>query len=67
MAFELESLVRENGAIPATCAVFDGVARVGISAEELTTLVEASGVRKVSRRDLGFLTGKVSRHSMPDR
>lgn len=35
VAQELESAVRRRGAVPATIAIIDGVARVGLSAEEL--------------------------------
>lgn len=54
MARDVEALVRENGAVPATIAVMDGKIRVGLSAAQLERLATESGVLKVSRRDLGF-------------
>lgn len=52
VAAELEELVRAQGAVPATVAVLDGVARVGLSPEELDRVC-AGGLVKLSRRDLG--------------
>lgn len=66
LASHLESVVRVNGGIPATIGVLDGVARVGLSPEELIQLASAGGEKtamKVSRRDLPFITGLVSRAS----
>lgn len=62
LSSHLESLVRVNGGIPATIGVLDGVARVGMQAEELIALVSKAGrsdIMKVSRRDLGYITGLV--------
>jgi pseudouridine-5'-phosphate glycosidase len=52
VAAELEELVRAEGAVPATTAVLDGVARVGLCPEELDRVC-AGGLTKLSRRDLG--------------
>ncbi|OBT78004.1 hypothetical protein VF21_03120 [Pseudogymnoascus sp. 05NY08] len=60
LATHLESVVRRNGGIPATIGVLNGVARVGLSEEELTELVNPSSkteLMKVSRRDLPFIAG----------
>jgi len=60
LASHLESVVRTNGGVPATVGILDGVARVGLDAEELIRLSGASGrpdTLKVSRRDLGFACG----------
>lgn len=54
-AREVESLVREAGAVPATIAVMNGRIRVGLSDQQLEELGEARHVRKVSRRDLPFV------------
>jgi Uncharacterized enzyme involved in pigment biosynthesis len=35
MAREVEDIVREGGAVPATIAVLDGIPRIGLSADEL--------------------------------
>jgi len=63
LALDLEAIVRREGGIPATIGVLDGVARVGLSQEELTTLASSAGKKdtmKVSRRDLPYILGLVS-------
>ncbi|EAW18305.1 pseudouridine-5'-phosphate glycosidase/carbohydrate kinase family protein [Aspergillus fischeri NRRL 181] len=60
LASLLESVVRVNGGIPATIGILNGVARVGLSAEELIELAstaEKKDALKVSRRDLGYICG----------
>ncbi|OJJ75436.1 hypothetical protein ASPBRDRAFT_51191 [Aspergillus brasiliensis CBS 101740] len=56
----LESVVRSNGAVPATIGILGGEARVGLSPEELVELAstaEKKDALKVSRRDLGYICG----------
>lgn len=48
----LETTVREEGALPATIAVLDGQARVGLAADELERLASERTARKISLRDL---------------
>lgn len=63
LASHLESVVRLNGGIPATIGILHGVARVGLTTQELTELASAAGKKetmKVSRRDLPYITGLVS-------
>ncbi|KAF3920286.1 hypothetical protein AA313_de0209067 [Arthrobotrys entomopaga] len=58
----LESIVRNNGGIPATIGIFDGQARVGLNDEELVELgstAESGSALKVSRRDLAYICGQV--------
>ncbi|HHS98229.1 MAG TPA: pseudouridine-5'-phosphate glycosidase, partial [Chloroflexi bacterium] len=52
VARELEAVVREEGAVPATVAVLEGVPHVGLSSDQLEGLAEASDPAKVSLRDL---------------
>ncbi|MFI8516372.1 pseudouridine-5'-phosphate glycosidase [Streptomyces sp. NPDC085481] len=52
VARELEALVREGGAVPATIAVLDGTARVGLDEAGLTRIAEDPSVRKLGHRDL---------------
>lgn len=62
LATHLESVVRANGGIPATIGVLGGIARVGLSAEELIELTASAGkstTMKVSRRDLPYILGSV--------
>jgi pseudouridylate synthase len=55
-ADELEAAVRAHGAVPATVAVLDGVARVGLTATELDRVC-AGNLAKLSMRDLGAAVG----------
>ena len=48
----IEAAVRAHGAVPATVAVLDGSARVGLSAAELDRVC-GGGLAKFSARDLG--------------
>ncbi|KAJ5142148.1 hypothetical protein N7526_003143 [Penicillium atrosanguineum] len=60
LASLLESVVRVNGGVPATIGIIGGVAKVGMSAEEIIELastVENASALKVSRRDLGYICG----------
>jgi pseudouridine-5'-phosphate glycosidase len=52
VAIELEELVREAGAVPATIAVLDGVARVGLDKRMLERVATEAGLRKLGFRDL---------------
>jgi pseudouridine-5'-phosphate glycosidase len=47
-----EAVVREEGAIPATIAVWHGRAAVGLNATQLENLATGDDIRKASRRDL---------------
>jgi pseudouridine-5'-phosphate glycosidase len=54
-AREVEALIRAQGAVPATIAIFEGRIHVGLSGEELEQLGNARNVAKVSRRDLPYV------------
>lgn len=51
-AYKLERIVRENGAIPATIAIFEGEICVGLNDAQIESLATSGDVRKVSVRDL---------------
>jgi pseudouridine-5'-phosphate glycosidase len=55
MAREVEQIVRDGGAVPATIAVLNGVPTVGLSADELEMLGSRDDIRKVSVRDLPYV------------
>ncbi len=55
MAREVEAIVREGGAVPATVAVLGGRPTVGLGNDELELLGRDDSVRKVSVRDLGHV------------
>lgn len=54
-ALEVEKIVREAGAIPATIAILEGVMKVGLNKEELYYLATTKDALKVSRRDLPYV------------
>ena len=51
-AYKLERIIRENGAVPATIAMFGGEISAGLSDEQIERLATSKDVRKISRRDL---------------
>jgi pseudouridine-5'-phosphate glycosidase len=53
LARDMERIVRENGATPATIAVLDGEIHIGLTETELERLANVENVRKISRRDFG--------------
>ncbi|MEU6313434.1 pseudouridine-5'-phosphate glycosidase [Streptomyces sp. NPDC047014] len=52
VGLELEALVRAEGAVPATVAVVDGVARAGLDKDQLERIASGGPVRKLGHRDL---------------
>ena len=58
-ALRVESIVRENGAVPATIAILGGRLKAGCSPEEIEYLgKKGHGVAKASRRDLAVLCAR---------
>lgn len=57
-ALNVEKIVRENGAIPATIAILNGKLKVGLTEEEIEYLGKAENVVKTSRRDIPFIVSK---------
>jgi len=51
-AREVEQIIRDNGAVPATIAILDGVPLIGLDDAQLELLGSDEHVRKVSIRDL---------------
>ncbi|MEU3142887.1 pseudouridine-5'-phosphate glycosidase [Streptomyces sp. NPDC006999] len=52
VARELEAVVRQEGAVPATVAVLDGRPRVGLDKDQLERIAHENGIRKLGHRDL---------------
>ena len=52
MAREVEDIVRAEGAVPATTAILQGAAHVGLTASQLESFATQKDVVKVSMRDL---------------
>lgn len=57
-AREVEAIVRESGAVPATIAIIDGSFHVGLGEEELERLGNGTEVIKASRRDIPIAMAK---------
>ncbi|MFE4670290.1 pseudouridine-5'-phosphate glycosidase [Streptomyces sp. NPDC056716] len=52
VAEELEAVVRQQGAVPATIAVLDGRPCVGLDKAQLERIATEDGIRKLGHRDL---------------
>ncbi|RKD34156.1 pseudouridine-5'-phosphate glycosidase [Thermohalobacter berrensis] len=57
-ALNVENIVRENGAIPATIGIIKGKLKVGLTKAEIEYLGQTEGVVKTSRRDIPFILAK---------
>jgi pseudouridine-5'-phosphate glycosidase len=56
----MEAAVREEGALPATIAVMDGLPHIGLSDQELARLASPRGsLRKISLRDLPVVAAQL--------
>jgi pseudouridine-5'-phosphate glycosidase len=55
VAREVEAIVREHGATPATIAVLDGVVHIGLTDEQLVAIANRDDISKASSRDLAVL------------
>ena len=61
IACQIESEVRNNGAVPATIAIINGQLKVGLSSAELEYFAaNARNVRKCSTRDIGIVLASKS-------
>ena len=54
----VENMVRANGAVPATIAIFNGRCYVGLSTDQITYFGQAPDVWKVSLRDMPYVLSK---------
>ena len=58
-ALNVENIIRENGAVPATIAIIGGRLKAGLSKEEIEYLgKKGQDVNKASRRDLAVLVAR---------
>ena len=60
IAGEIETAVRDAGAVPATIAVLDGAVRVGLDRAGLATIADRPDVAKVSVRDLAIVLARAT-------
>ena len=57
-ALEVEKVIRDHGAVPATIGIIDGDAIVGMTPEEIEEFGKRKGILKASRRDLPVVYAK---------
>ena len=58
-ALNVEAIIRENGAVPATIAIIGGRLKAGLSREEIEYFgKKGQAIRKASRRDLSVLCAR---------
>lgn len=57
-AIRVEEIIRENGAVPATIGIIGGVLKAGLTEEEIDYMGKASGIAKVSRRDIPYIVSQ---------
>src|SRR6478735_2636832 len=57
-AIEVENIIRKNGAVPATIAIFNGKCYAGLTKEQLEYFASAKDVWKVSLRDMPYVISK---------
>lgn len=57
-AFEMERAVTSNGALPATIAVFNGKAHIGLTADQIERLATEKDIRKISTRDIAIAAAR---------
>ncbi|UED75728.1 pseudouridine-5'-phosphate glycosidase [Brevibacillus sp. DP1.3A] len=55
MANDVEQIIRNHGAVPATIGFMDGQIKIGLSASELEEFATNKNVAKVSRRDIPYI------------
>ncbi len=58
MAKNVEAIIRQAGAIPATIAILNGVIKVGLNAHEIEMLATAKNVHKVGKRDVAYVVSQ---------
>ena len=58
VATECESIIRQNGAVPATVALLDGVVHVGLEIGELEAIANRDDISKASIRDLAIIVAQ---------
>lgn len=54
-AKEVEQIVRDNGAVPATIGIIGGKIKIGLTGDELEFFATSNEIEKVSRRDIPYI------------
>lgn len=60
VALEVEKIIEDEGAVPATIGIIDGEPIIGMNHEEIEEFGKRKGILKVSRRDLGYVIASKS-------
>ncbi|MDR0832215.1 MAG: pseudouridine-5'-phosphate glycosidase [Bacillales bacterium] len=55
VALQVEKIIEEEGAVPATIGIINGVAIIGLNKEEIEAFGQRKDILKVSRRDLPYV------------
>jgi pseudouridine-5'-phosphate glycosidase len=55
VAREVEDIVRDHGAVPATIALLDGVVHIGLTDDQLKAIANRDDIAKASSRDLAII------------
>ena len=54
VAHEVEAIIRQHGAIPATIAILDGIVHIGLASLEIEAIANRDDIAKASSRDLAI-------------
>lgn len=57
-AKQVENTVRENGAVPATIAILNGIIKIGLGEDDLQILSNSGNILKASRRDIPVIVSE---------
>lgn len=57
-ALQVEQIIKEQHAVPATIGIIDGIPIIGMSEDEIEQFGKKKGILKVSRRDLPIVMAK---------
>lgn len=57
-ALNVEKIIKDQGAVPATIAILGGKLKVGLTKDEIEYLGKAENVIKTSRRDIPYIVSK---------
>jgi len=57
-ALQVEAIIREQGAVPATIALYKGKIHIGLTQSTMEHLAESKEVTKASRRDIAYVLSK---------
>lgn len=58
IATKVEKIIKDEGAIPATVAIYEGELRIGLSQQEIDDLASQKDIKKVSRRDISAVVAR---------